>query len=71
MHIKQNKITKIKKYAHELCGIAGPTSSYKTIDTVARQIENELVACNYDQIGTLLHDLNTIIDIHKRSLLSL
>ena len=50
-----HKGDEIKRYAHEICGIAGPTSKYGDINILMRKIEQCLKAGNYEEIISLLN----------------
>ncbi len=56
-----NQGENIKKYAHEICGIAGPTSKYSDTNTLMRKIEQSLERGNFEEINTLL--LNSKINV--------
>lgn len=47
----------VKKYAHQLCGVAGPTNKYKDIEKLAREIEKYLEDENYSRMRTLIQYL--------------
>lgn len=58
-----NHADDIKKYAHEICGIAGPTSKYGHINTLMKKIEQYLDVNNYKGIKTLLLNAEDSINI--------
>lgn len=47
----------IKSYAHQICGIAGPSTKYRNIEVLARKIESHLSKENYNQIDTRLMEI--------------
>jgi len=47
-------IDEIKKYAHQICGVAGPSTMYSEIEALARKIEVNLEKENYSKIKRLL-----------------
>ena len=47
-------IDEIKKYAHQICGVAGPSTMYSEIEALARKIEVNLEKENYSKIKQLL-----------------
>jgi two-component system sensor histidine kinase BarA len=49
-----NQSDDIKRYAHEICGIAGPSSKYGDINMLMRKIEQYIEVDNYGEINTLL-----------------
>jgi len=51
---ENNEGDDIKRYAHEICGIAGPTSKYSDINTLMRKIEQYIEVGNYEKIKTVL-----------------
>ncbi len=55
-----NQGDEIKKYAHEICGIAGPTSKYKDINKLMRKIEKCLKVDDYAKISALLLNIRVI-----------
>jgi len=58
----------IKKYAHEICGIAGPTSKYSDINILMRKVEKSIKAGNYEEVSSLLN-LREISGVRSNSLL--
>ena len=68
--VNENNQNDIKKYAHEICGIAGPTTKYNEIESMARKIERiaatNMAKENYNQVIVLLVELNTVMKSSKK-----
>lgn len=63
----------IKKYAHQICGIAGPSTKYGEIEILARKVERKVVNIatgkvakeNYNQLNSLLMGIKEAMEKEK------
>jgi len=60
--VSDNDYLSMKKYAHEICGIAGPSTKYQTIEQLVRKMECEIENKNSDAIERLMSKLKEIMD---------